>query len=148
MLISTITKMIRRRIPRRMGKLRTEGNGMGKRRRRLISIPLLSSFSTSKGFRSSHGSDLEEEEEEEQRGTTLAFPTIFAIPTYKKKTKKEGSSKPLDLRHHSICHTSFFSPSHPRGCGGQKWRKFCTQPGGEGNLWHRGGGFPKRGEKR
>ncbi len=81
MLVSTIIKMIRRRIPRRMGKLRTGGNGMGKRRRRLISIPLLSSFSTSKGFRSSHGSDLEEEEEE-QRGTTLAFPSIFAIPMY------------------------------------------------------------------
>ncbi len=66
-----------------------------------------------------------------------------------KKDKKEGSSKPLDLGHHSICHTSF-SPSHPRGCGGQKWRKFCTQlEGGEGNLWHQGGGFAKNwGENR
>ncbi len=96
--------MIRRRIPRRMGKLRTEGNGMGKRRRRLISIPLLSSFSTSKGFRSSHGSDLEEEEEEEQRGTTLAFPTIFAIPTYKKRQKRRfikasGPSSSFYLSH-------------------------------------------------
>ena len=102
---------------------------MGKRRRRLISIPLLSSFSLlPKGFVRPTGVIWRRRRRSKGEQPWHFPPFLRFLRT--KKDKKEGSSKPLDLRHHSICHTSFFSPFHPRGCGGQKWRKFGTQQGG------------------
>ena len=129
--------------------MRTEGNGMGKRRRRLISIPLLSSFSTSKGFRSSHGSDLEEEEEE-QRGTKQPwhFPPFLRFLRTKKDKKRRfikasGPSSSFYLSHFLLL---FLSPLR---LWWPKVAKIRHPTGGrEGNLWHQGGGFAKHGEKR